>query len=104
MKQSYARKLPAAWVRRAQVLAALGAEHRQRILLMFERGEALTISDIVAATPLSRTSVSHHIRVLVSAGVLRATKRGNAVYLVPNPKVVLDAMDGVTDYLREHHL
>jgi ArsR family transcriptional regulator, arsenate/arsenite/antimonite-responsive transcriptional repressor len=99
--KSYNRKLPADWARRAKVFAALGEEHRQRILLMFEHGEEITVAQIADASPLSRTSVSHHLRVLREAKVLLADKRGSSVYLRPNPPVVVDAMAGVIDYIRK---
>ena len=83
------------------MFSALGDEQRQRILLMFERGEELTIKDVFEACPLSRTAVTHHIRVLREAGVLVAEKRGKEVYLKPDAGVVLDALDRLRDYIRE---
>jgi hypothetical protein len=53
MKQAYARSIPAAWRRIARMFVALGDEHRQRILLMFEPGERLNVGQIVAASTLS---------------------------------------------------
>lgn len=84
------------------VFTALGDEHRQRILLMFERNEELTIKDIADACPLSRTAVTHHLRVLRNAGVLLAERRGKEVFLRPNPKRVLGAMNAVRDYIQNH--
>ena len=101
MAKSYTRALPRAWAGRAQVFTALGDEHRQRILLMFERGEELTIKDIVDASPLSRTAITHHVRMLTAAGVLRAEKRGKSVFLRPNPKHVLEALNAVREYIEE---
>jgi len=97
----YQRALPGKWRGMAAVFTALGDEHRQRILLMFRRGEELTIKQIVDACPLSRTAAAHHIRVLREAGVLHAEKRGKAVYLRPNPASVVAALNGVRDYIRE---
>ena len=97
----YQRALPRKWHGMAAVFTALGDEHRQRILLMFRRGEELTIKQIVEACPLSRTAAAHHIRVLREAGVLHAEKRGKAVYLRPNPVSVVAALNGVRDYIRE---
>ena len=97
----YQRALPRKWLGMAAVFTALGDEHRQRILLMFRRGEELTIKQIVDACPLSRTAAAHHIRVLREAGVLHAEKRGKAVYLRPNPASVVAALNGVRDYIRE---
>ncbi len=102
MRSTYTRALPRAWQPVARVFAALGDEHRQRILLMFQKGEELTIKDIADASPLSRTAVAHHVRVLREAGVLDAEKRGRSVHLRPNPRAVLDAMRGVTDYIRRN--
>ena len=79
---------------------ALGDPHRQRILLMFERGERLSIGDIVAASTLSRTAVAHHLRVLRDAGVLRSEKVGREVWFWPDPAPVRAALDAVDDYLR----
>ena len=79
----------------------MGDEHRQRILLMFERGEELTIKDIVDASPLSRTAVAHHVRKLREAKVLTAQKRGKAVFLRPNPARVLEALNAVREYIRK---
>jgi DNA-binding transcriptional ArsR family regulator len=76
MKQAYARAIPAAWRRIARVFVALGDEHRQRILLMFEPGERLNVGQIVAASTLSRSAVSHHLRVLREAGVLKSENVG----------------------------
>jgi DNA-binding transcriptional ArsR family regulator len=99
--KDYSKALPKRWQGLAQVFTALGDEHRQRILLMFKRGEELTIKDIVERVPLSRTAVSHHVRILRESGVLRAEKRGKEVYLNPDPKLVLDAMDGLRHYIIE---
>lgn len=103
MRQPYAKRLPKDWARRARVFAALGDEQRQRILLMFDRAERLSISQIAAATPLSRTSTTHHLNVLIEAGVLRAQKEGRHVYLQPDPAAVIDALTGLLDYVRSVH-
>jgi DNA-binding transcriptional ArsR family regulator len=100
MLTRYSKALPLRWRGLAKVFTALGDEHRQRILLMLERGDELTIKEVVERVPLSRTAVTHHIRVLRESGVLRATKRGREVYLVPNPKLVLEAIEGLRSYIK----
>jgi len=101
MSKLYSKALPRRWHGMAQVFTSLGDEHRQRILLMFERGEELTIKHIARSTPLSRTAATHHINVLRRAGVLLSEKRGKEVFLRPNPQAVLAAIDGVRDYIEE---
>jgi ArsR family transcriptional regulator, arsenate/arsenite/antimonite-responsive transcriptional repressor len=100
MKQ-YDKVLPKRWHSFARVYTALGDEHRQRMLLMFQNGEALTTQQITDSCPLSRTAVRHHLRVLREAGVLRATKVGKEVLLSPEPKAVLEALNGLRDYIHE---
>lgn len=102
MRATWDKALPRAWRRTAGIFTALGDPHRQRILLMFERGEALTAAEIAAQAPLSRTAVVHHLRVLREAGVLRARKHGREVRYTPDPAAVQAALSAVLDYLAVH--
>ena len=99
MRASYARPLPRTWQRNALVFTALGDPHRQRILLMFDDGERLSVGQIVGASPLSRSAVAHHLRVLREAGILRCEKIGKEVWYWPSPETVRAALDAVKDYL-----
>lgn len=84
----------------ARVFVALGDEHRQRILLTFEKGERLTVGQIAAVSTLSRPAVSHHLKILRAAGVLLAEKEGKEVHLRVNREVLLESFDTVRDYIR----
>ena len=99
MRPSYARAIPRPWRRTASIFVALGDPHRQRIVLMFEPGERLNVAQIVAASTLSRTAVSHHLRVLRDAGVLRHEKVGKEVWYWADPAAVRTALEAVLDYL-----
>src|SRR5437868_385151 len=68
----------------AGILTALGGEHRQRILMMFERRRELSVKEIADRFPLSRTALMHHIHILREAGVLLSHKRGSEIVLVLN--------------------
>ncbi len=92
--------IPAEWKNTSELFLALGDEHRQRILLAFEPGERLNIMQIVAASTLSRTAVSHHLKVLHRAGALHSEKVGKEVYFWINRAVVSDALERVLDYVR----
>lgn len=102
MRPSYARALPRAWRQTAGMFVALGDPHRQRILLMFEPGERLTVGQIVAASTLSRSAVAHHLKVLREAGVLHAQKIGKEVWYETDAQAVRHALAAVLDYLDEH--
>ena len=103
MKRARPSTLPAAWRRVARIFVALGDPHRQRILLMFERGARLNVGEIVAASTLSRTAVADHLRVLREAGVLKSEKAGREVYFWPDVPAVRSALAAVQEYLDEHH-
>ena len=72
---------------------------------MFSRGEELTIKQVLdrvlQAKRVSRTAVVHHIGVLRDNGVLTAEKRGKEVYLKPDPKRVLEAIEGLRRYIKK---
>ena len=100
MNRNYMRAIPREWRNISKVYTALGDEHRQRILLTFERGERLNVGEIVAVSTLSRSAVSHHLKVLRDAGVLQSQKEGKEVYFWINREFVIDAMETVVDYIR----
>jgi len=85
----------------AKVFIALGDEHRQRILLTFEKGERLTVGQISEVSTLSRPAVSHHLKILRQAGVLDAEKVGKEVFLRVNKALLEEALSVVLDYVRE---
>ena len=64
MNRNYLRAIPREWRNISKVYTALGDEHRQRILLTFERGERLNVGQIVEVSTLSRSAVSHHLKIL----------------------------------------
>jgi DNA-binding transcriptional ArsR family regulator len=75
------------WAARAAVLAALGHPSRLRILQLVARGEALTAPDLAHTDGLGSTGqIYHHLRLLVSAGWLRSTTKGQ--HEVPAERLV----------------
>lgn len=102
MKTDHSSVLPADWQGIAAVFQALGDPYRQRILLAFEPGERLNVGQICSAFALSRTAVSHHLKVLRQAGVLDSEKRGKEVYFWINRPAISQALNAVLDYLRDH--
>lgn len=101
MHKNYMRSLPKEWRAMAKVFVALGDEHRQRIVLTFERGEQLMVGQIAEVSTLSRPAVSHHLKILREAGILQAEKSGKEVYLRVNKALVEDTLRAVLDYIRQ---
>ena len=94
------KQIPQAWKEVSDLFVALGDEHRQRILLAFEPGERLNIGQIVAASVLSRTAVTHHLKVLQHGGVLQSEKVGKEVYFRLDKDTMIDGLQCVLDYIK----
>ncbi len=100
MNPHYTKAIPDSWRNTAKVFIALGDEHRQRILLTFEANERLNVGQIVEVSTLSRSAVSHHLKILREAGVLASEKVGKEVYFWVNKKSIKQSLQAVQDYLK----
>jgi DNA-binding transcriptional ArsR family regulator len=103
MNRNYMRAIPREWRNISKVYTALGDEHRQRILLTFEKGERLNVGQIVEVSTLSRSAVSHHLKILSEAGVLAREKQGKEVYFWLNKEFLLEAMKTVIGHIEKHN-
>ena len=102
MNKNYSRSIPHAWRDVAKIFVAMGDAHRQRMLLMFEKGERLNVGQIADVSTLSRSAVSHHLKIMREAGVLGSEKIGKEVWFWVERDALLDALAGVADYLQTH--
>ncbi|HJW03602.1 MAG TPA: metalloregulator ArsR/SmtB family transcription factor [Azospira sp.] len=101
MKFDYTRAIPAQWKSMSKVFTALGDEHRQRILLLFERGERLNVGQIAEVSTLTRSTVSHHLKLLREAEVLLSEKVGKEVYFWINKPFLEEVLGNVLEYVRD---
>ena len=102
MHTNYSRSIPRQWRDIAKVFVAMGDAHRQRILLTFSRGERLNVGRIAEVSTLSRSAVSHHLKIMREAGVLGSEKIGKEVWFWVEREALLDALAEVSGYIREH--
>lgn len=102
MKTHYNLAIPPEWQPMSRVFSALGDEHRQRILLLFEQGERLNVGQIAAVSTLTRSTVSHHLKILREAGVLESEKIGKEVWFWINRAWLEATLGSVLDYIRAH--
>jgi ArsR family transcriptional regulator, arsenate/arsenite/antimonite-responsive transcriptional repressor len=102
MNKNYMRAIPKEWRNISKVFTAMGDEHRQRILLTFEPGERLNVGQIVAVSTLSRSAVSHHLKILREAGVLESVKEGKEVYFWIAKDFLMEALAIVLEHIRTH--
>jgi len=94
------RSLPREWRAMAKVFIALGDEHRQRMMLTFEKGERLTVGQIAEVSTLSRPAVSHHLKILRTAGLLDEEKVGKEVFLSVNKTLLVETLSDVLDFVK----
>lgn len=101
MRNEYLQILPPEWSVTSRLFVALGDEQRQRLLLAFEPGERLNITQLVSTSKLSRTAVNHHLKVLREAGALSSEKVGKEVYFRIEKDNMIDALQRVLAYVKE---
>src|SRR3954447_9714764 len=83
--------------RLARVFRALGDRHRVRLLSLIaaaDGGEAC-ICDLTAPVGLSQPTVSHHMRLLTKAGLVRREQRGKWAYF----RVVEETLNAISQSL-----
>lgn len=94
--------IPSEWQQLARVFTALGDEQRQRILLLFDKGERLNVGQIAGVSTLARSTVSHHLKVLHEADVLCSEKVGKEVWFWINCPWLEKTLGNVLDYVRQN--
>lgn len=100
MKTNYTDVLPPEWKPMSDIFTALGDEHRQRMLMLFEPDERLTAGQISDASTLARTTVSHHLKILRQAEVLLSEKKGKEVWFWINKPLLEKTFGNVLNYLQ----
>ncbi|MDR2050807.1 MAG: ArsR family transcriptional regulator [Deltaproteobacteria bacterium] len=83
----------------AMLFDALGNATRQKIILMHEPGEELSIKEIADQFDLGRTTVVHHITVLFNNGVLRLRKCGRQRLYSVNYEAIWEGLQKMRFYI-----
>jgi DNA-binding transcriptional ArsR family regulator len=102
MIKNYSQTIPPEWQVMSKIFVALGDEHRQRILLLFEPGERLNVGQIAEVSTLARSTVSHHLKILHESGVLASEKIGKEVWFWLNREALTTTFGNVLEYLKEN--
>ena len=100
MRRNYLQAIPREWRNISRAFTAMGDEHRQRILLCFEPGERLNVGQIVEVSTLSRSAVSHHLKLMRESGVLQSEKIGKEVHYWIDKAFLEDALASVLAYIK----
>ena len=99
MNVNFAQGLPEEWAKFAQFFFALGDSTRQQILLVFEQDEEICVNEICGLFKLSRSAISHHLKVLREANLLCCEKRGKEVYCRVNYAYCSDVLQTVYHFV-----
>jgi ArsR family transcriptional regulator, arsenate/arsenite/antimonite-responsive transcriptional repressor len=71
-----------------QISKALGDETRLRIFEAINSREQMTCGEIVSLRDVTPATVSHHLRILVDAGLIETRREGQFVYSRANPETM----------------
>ena len=81
----------------ANQLKALADPARLQLLSIVLANESACICDLTQPVGLSQPTVSHHMKVLVDAGLLHREKRGKWVHFSVEPDALRDLGDQLAD-------
>jgi ArsR family transcriptional regulator, lead/cadmium/zinc/bismuth-responsive transcriptional repressor len=84
----------------AEIFRLMGDPSRLRIVLTCLQGE-VAVNDIANSLGLSQSSVSHHLRLLRSARVLRAERRGKQVFYSAADHHVQSMLEDMVEHIAE---
>lgn len=62
------------------LFTALGDPNRQDILIMLEKHGPLNVLQITENLNLARPTVSHHLKILLGAGLIKSEKKSREVF------------------------
>ena len=81
---------------------AMGDATRQKIVLLLAHHQRLTIGQLTTYTHLSRPAVSHHIKVLRDAGLVREERDGTKRYYHPTFIRYVKPMRAIIKLVEQH--
>ncbi|EFM12566.1 transcriptional regulator, ArsR family [Paenibacillus curdlanolyticus YK9] len=62
------------------IFLALADPIRQDIIMMLTKHETLNVAQITERSPMSRSAISHHLKILRQAGLITSNKIGTEIY------------------------
>lgn len=74
------------------IFDALKDEHRQNLLVTLVCRGRLNMTELAESSTLSRTAVSHHVKILERVGLITVTKQGTTRFCEPNLEQVLELL------------
>ena len=85
--------------RGTKILNTLQDEKRQQILVLLCKEKKLTVTQITSILPISRPAVSHHLKLMLDAGILSVSQVGLERYYSSDLEDTLDWLKELTNSL-----
>ncbi|WP_433944710.1 ArsR/SmtB family transcription factor [Paenibacillus sp. SN-8-1] len=86
------------------VFLALADPIRQDIIMMLTKHDSLNVAQIVERSPMSRSAISHHLKILRQAKLVTSTKIATEIYYsldIEGPVLLLKEFLATTDRIIE---
>jgi ArsR family transcriptional regulator, arsenate/arsenite/antimonite-responsive transcriptional repressor len=71
--------------------------NRLEIIFLLGKGTPMNVGEIAERFKISRPAISHHLKVLKDAGILRSEKSGQEVYYHLNRDVIVAGLRSIAD-------
>lgn len=81
------------------IFSILQDENRQRILVMLCKTDQMTVNQITDQLSLSRPAVSHHLKLMLNAGILSVNRVATERYYRANMDSTLELLKELTKSL-----
>lgn len=85
----------------APIFAMLQDENRQQILVMLCKTDKMTVNQITEHIKLSRPAISHHLKLMLDAGILTVSKVGTERYYSAHMTDALKLLKALTASLEK---
>ena len=86
------------YVVQARVFKAMSDENRLKILELLRERE-YNASELLEEMDFGQSTLSHHMRILLSAGIIRARKNGKWTYYTLHTKAYEEMIEWMRHYL-----
>jgi ArsR family transcriptional regulator len=84
-----------------RISKALGDETRLRIFEAINSREEMTCGELVSLRDITPATVSHHLRVLLEAGLIETRREGQFVYSKTNPQTIEEYTEALSALTRK---
>ncbi len=86
------------YITNSRILKALADENRLRILSYIKEKE-LNAGELLSKMNFGQSTLSHHMKILTTAGVVKARRAGKCVYYSINQKAIREAINWIANSL-----